>query len=153
MSVEINQDFADMVSALLESKVDFLIVGAYALSVHGLVRATEDIDIFVRPSKDNAMRVVAALRAFGAPLQAHDVIAADFEKEGTVYQIGLPPRRVDILTSISGVSYDEAIEESVEGQLGSFVVRFIGKKALLKNKKAAGRDKDLVDAKHLKSSM
>jgi hypothetical protein len=93
---EFNQDFTDLIQALHDSNVDFMIVGAHALAFHGLVRATGDLDILVRPSAENAERVVAALDSFGAPLSAHGVAAADFGILGTVYQIGLPPRRVTL---------------------------------------------------------
>jgi len=149
MNSDINEDFEDLLLSLVEHQVEFLIVGAYALSVHGVIRATEDIDVLIRPSKDNSLKVVQALHTFGAPLQAHQITASDFQREEVVYQIGLPPRRIDILTSISGVTYDEAAQESIKGQLGSAVVHFIGKQALLKNKQASGRDTDLADVKRL----
>jgi hypothetical protein len=144
-----NDDFVDVVRCLDDARADFIVVGAYALAANGVVRATADIDIFVRASADNAARVYDALLAFGAPLAAHDVKAEDFTRVGTVYQMGLPPRRIDILTEISGVTYGEAAEDVVEGHLGDRVVRFLGRKALIRNKRAAGRHKDLGDAEAL----
>lgn len=142
---ELNEDFRDMLAALDSAGVEFLIVGAHALAVHGIVRATGDLDVFVRPSVDNAARVVRALRAFGAPLQAHGVTELDFAAPGTVYQIGLPPRRIDLLTEISGVDFDEAWRHCVTSPVEGRPVRFIGRDALIQNKRATGRDKDRVD--------
>lgn len=146
---ELNDDFRDMLAALAEAEVEFLVVGAHALAVHGIVRSTGDLDIFVRPSRGNARRVVEALRIFGAPLVAHGVDAADFEKVEAVYQIGLPPRRIDLLTSITGVSFDEALEHAVSVPIDERTVRVIGRAALLRNKRATGRDKDRLDADEL----
>ncbi len=140
-----HQDFLDIVEELDREGCDFVIVGAHALAAHGLARVTGDIDVFVRPSAQNAERVVRALVRFGAPVSAHGVTALDFETPGTVYQIGLPPRRIDILTDISGVSYDEALVDHVVGHLGPRAVRCIGLDAMIRNKRACGRPKDLGD--------
>lgn len=142
---ELNEDFRDMLAALDGAGVEFLIVGAHALAVHGIVRATGDLDVLVRPSAENAARVVRALRAFGAPLEAHHVTEADFAAAGTVYQIGLPPRRIDLLTEISGVAFDDAWSHSVTSLVEGRAVRFLGRDELIRNKRAAARDKDLVD--------
>jgi hypothetical protein len=100
VSVEagLNVDFLDLLAALARERVEFLVVGAHALAAHGIPRATGDLDVWVRAERENAKRVVAALETFGAPLRAHGVSAADFELLGTVYQMGLPPRRIDVLT-------------------------------------------------------
>lgn len=145
----LNEDFADMLAALADAGVEFLVIGAHAMAAHGYVRATGDIDIFVRPERGNAARVVEALRTFGAPLESHGVTQADFEKPGNVYQIGLPPRRIDLLTEISGVTFEEAWQSRMEAQLGGRTVAVIGREALLRNKRATGRDKDLLDARWL----
>jgi hypothetical protein len=142
-------DYVDMLRALVESGAEFLIVGAHAMAAHGVPRATVDLDIYVRASTDNAARVIAALRAFGAPLSAHDVGAEDFEREGTVYQLGLPPNRIDLLTRISGVEFDEAWASRITTVIGDLVVPVIGREPLLVNKRASGRDKDLVDVRLL----
>lgn len=147
--IELNDDFSDMIQALTTSGVDFLIVGAYALSAHGIVRATEHIDLLVRAGPDNAERVMKALSDFGAPIEMHGICQADFEKPGTVYQIGLPPRRIDILTSISGVTYDEAQRDCLLVRLAGQEVHVIGRQALLTNKRSTGRLKDLADAERL----
>ena len=146
---EIVEDFVDIVAALNAEACDFLIVGAHALAAHGSPRATGDLDIFVEPSSENADRVFRALVRFGAPLAAHGVVAQDFARADTVYQLGLPPRRIDFLTSISGVAFDEAAEDALVGHLGGEQVRFIGLDAMLKNKRASGRTKDLADAEIL----
>lgn len=149
--MDVNEDFVDIAKGFIDNGVEFLIVGAYALAAHGFPRTTGDIDIFVRPAPGNAARVFRALADFGAPVAAHGVTQHDFEVEDKVYQLGLPPRRIDILTSISGVSFDEAAENAIEGNLGPVRVRFIGKAAMKRNKLASGRPKDLVDAELLQS--
>jgi hypothetical protein len=142
----VNDDFVDLVSCFIEQGVSFVVVGAYALAAHGFPRTTGDIDLFVQPTAANAGRVYRALLEFGAPVVAHAVSQDDFAKPGNVYQIGLPPRRIDILTSISGVSFEEAVAEAIEGNLGPVTVRFIGRTAMKRNKRAAGRPKDILDA-------
>lgn len=146
---EVNEDFVDIVSSFVEEGVAFVVVGAYALAAHGFPRTTGDIDLFVEPSAVNAKRVFRALLAFGAPVMAHGVSEEDFAKSGNVYQLGLPPRRIDVLTSISGVSFSEAVEEAIEGKLGPITVRFIGRAAMRRNKLSAARPKDLLDAELL----
>src|SRR5262245_49332820 len=102
----LNPDFRDLLVQLADADVDFLVVGAYAVGFHGAPRASGDLDVFVRPSADNAERAFQALTRFGAPLASAGISAADFARPGSVYQIGLPPRRIDILTQISGVAFD-----------------------------------------------
>lgn len=148
---ELNEDFVDMLDALLQEQVEFLLVGAHALAAHGLPRATGDIDIFVRPSADNALRVMKALARFGAPTAAHGIHASDFEAPGNVYQIGLPPRRIDLLTEISGVPFDEAVANAVTVQVAGHEIPVIGRNELIRNKRAAARDKDLLDAEALEA--
>lgn len=145
-AAEVNQDFVDLLSSFVEHQVSFVIVGAYALAAHGLPRSTGDIDLFVEATPSNASRVYRALLDFGAPVAAHGVTEGDLALPGNVYQLGLPPRRIDILTSISGVSFEEAVHDALEGKLGPVAVRFIGREAMKRNKLAAGRPKDLVDA-------
>src|SRR6266545_367431 len=93
----LHEDFRDLLVLFADAGVEFVIVGAYALAFHGAPRASGDIDLFVRPSAANARRVFAALGRFGAPLESSGVAAADFAQPGAVYQIGLPPRRIDVL--------------------------------------------------------
>ena len=149
MTADLPPDFVDLVECLREEECDFVVVGAHALAAHGMPRATGDMDIFVRPDPSNAARVFRALLRFGAPVAAHGVTVDDFTAPGTIYQIGLPPNRIDLMTEISGVSYDEAVADVVVGPLGSEIVRCIGLDALIRNKRAAGRPKDLADAEAL----
>ncbi len=143
---ELNEDFVDFLRALIAADVEFVVVGAHALAAHGRPRATGDLDVLVRPASDNAARVVAALTAFGAPIEAHGVTRADFETAENVYQIGLPPRRIDLLTSISGVTFDEAAASRIFVDVEGLRLPVLGRAALVKNKRAVGRPKDLVDA-------
>lgn len=145
MSPEVPSDFVDLVECLREEECEFVIVGAHAVAAHGAPRATGDLDVFIRPEPTNAARVYRALIRFGAPVAAHGVSAADFIAPGTVYQMGLPPNRIDLLTEISGVSFDEAARDTIAGHLGPETVRCIGFDALIRNKRAAGRLKDLAD--------
>ncbi len=142
-------DYVDMLRALVESGAEFLIVGAHAMAAHGVPRATVDLDIYVHASSENAVRVISALRAFGAPLSAHGVDVQDFERPGTVYQLGLPPNRIDLLTRISGVEFEDAWASRIVARIGELEVPVIGREPLLRNKRAAGRDKDLVDVRLL----
>jgi hypothetical protein len=151
MTIEgLNDDFRDLLILFAEGGVEFVIVGAYALSFHGAPRASGDIDLFVRPDAENADRVFGALARFGAPLASAGVKPTDFARPGSVYQIGLPPRRIDILTQISGVTFDEAWSSHVSGEVEGRQIAFIGREALLKNKEATGRPKDVADAARLR---
>lgn len=147
----LNEDFVDFLSALVEHDVEFVIVGAHAMAFHGVARATGDMDILVRPDPKNARKLMEALEAFGAPVHAHGVTSSDFEREGNVYQMGLPPRRIDVLTSVSGLSFDEVWATRTRLQIGRMEVSFIGIEALVVNKEAAAREKDLLDAKLLRA--
>jgi hypothetical protein len=140
-----NEDFRDVLRALLEHGLDFVVVGAPALAVHGAARATGDIGLLVRPSPENAPRVCAALRAFGAPLGLHGVSEADFATPGVTYQLGLPPRRIDVITAIDGVTFDEAWAGRVSQPVDDLEVPFLGRQELRRNERAAGRPKDLAD--------
>lgn len=146
----LNPDYKEMLSALLAEGVDFVLVGAYALAAHGFPRATGDIDILIRPQKENAQKVFKALVEFGAPL--NKISQADFEKEGTVFQIGVPPRRIDILNEITGVSYESAARDKVIVEIEGLKIPVISKKKLIQNKESTGRDKDVLDARKLKGS-
>lgn len=146
MRPELNEDFVDVLHELQSAGAEFVIVGAHALAALGVVRATGDIDILVRPTAENAARVFAALTAFGAPLVAHGVTVEDFSNAGSVYQMGLPPRRIDILTSISGVDFEEAWASRMHVALAGMELCVLGRDAMIRNKRAAARPKDLVDA-------
>ena len=145
----LHRDFADLLTALANAGAEYVVVGAYAMAFHGVPRATGDLDVLVRPTPDNAERVWRALDAFGAPLEATGLTAADLATPGTIYQMGLPPRRIDLLTSISGVSFDEVWSTHVELVIEGAVVPVIGRDALLRNKRATGRAKDLADVEIL----
>jgi hypothetical protein len=145
----LNDDFLDMLRALSEAGAEFVIVGAHALSVHGVPRATGDMDVFVRPTRENARRVVTALRRFGAPVEAHGLTEDDLAVAGTVYQIGLPPRRIDLLTSIDGVGFGEVWDSRVERKVAGLQVPFIGREAFVRNKLATGRVRDRLDVELL----
>lgn len=147
---DLNPDFRDLLLAFVAEQVEFVIVGAYALALHGVPRFTGDLDVFVRPSADNAQRVWKALVRFGAPVEAAGVQPSDFATLGIVYQIGLPPARIDVLTEISGVSFDEAWASREIAELDESSVSFLGREAFLRNKRAAGRPKDIADAERLK---
>ena len=145
----LHEDFRDLLVLFADAGVEFVIVGAYALALHGAPRASGDIDLFVRPTPGNAACVFAALARFGASLEAAGVTADDFARPGLVYQIGLPPRRVDVLTEISGVTFDEVWESRLTADIDGRSIGFIGRAALLRNKRAAGRPQDLADAARL----
>lgn len=134
-----------MLVALQSEGAAFLVVGAHALAVHGVVRTTGDLDIWVRPEPENAERVWKALAYFGAPMEAMGLTLQDLSEPGTVYQIGLPPKRVDILTEISGVEFDDAWGSRILQEVDGLTIPFLGRQDLLRNKQASGRTKDLAD--------
>ena len=138
-----------MLLALAAEGAEFLIIGAYALAFHGVPRTTGDIDLFVRPTADNAARVWRALSVFGAPLAANGVTVEDLATPDLVYQIGLPPRRIDVMTAISGVDFEEAWESRVTAELDGKPIPVIAKDTLVRNKRAAGRARDLADLERL----
>lgn len=146
----LNQDYKDMLCLLLENKVDFLLVGAYALAAHGFPRATAGIDIFVRPSKENAQHVYKTLSEFGTPLE--NVSISDFEVPGIILQIGVKPRRIDMITKIDGLTFDEADNGKVIVNIEGLSIPVISKHNLIINKRATGREKDKLDAENLEKS-
>ena len=139
----LNPDYSDMLSALSEEGAEFLIVGAFALAAHGLPRATGDIDIWIGRSRENAERILRALVQFGAP--THGLTASDLEAPDVVFQIGVAPRRIDILTTIDGVTFDDAWLSRVMVSLEGLSVPVISRTHLIQNKRASGRPKDLAD--------
>lgn len=148
----LNEDFRDLLLEFADAKVEFVIVGAFAVAYHGVPRATGDMDVFVKPSPENSRRVFDGLIRFGAPLASAGVTPEDFETPGIVYQIGQPPRRIDVLTQISGVSFDEAWGTRRTVQFQGRDIPFIGLEELLRNKRAAGRPKDLADVSRLRKT-
>lgn len=140
-----NEDFQDLLTELLDGNVRFLVVGAHAMAVHGVPRATGDMDVWVSPEPSNAGRVWAALLRFGAPVEQLGVSLVDLQTPGVVVQIGQPPRRIDLLTQLSGLDFDEAWNNRKMHSFGSRETPFLGRDDLICNKRACGRPKDLAD--------
>jgi hypothetical protein len=138
-----NPDFKDLLSALNAHGVEFLIVGAHALAAHGHVRATKDLDVWVRPDPANARRLLAALRAFGAP--THAVTQDDFSAPGITFQIGVEPVRIDIITAVDGLTFEPAWQNRVTTAYGGVPVFVISRDDFIKNKRASARPQDLAD--------
>jgi len=145
----LNPDFRDILSAFIDARVEFLVVGGYAMAAHHLPRATKDLDLWVRPAAANAARVLLALDTFGAP--RHGLTEADLEREGTIYQVGMPPNRVDVITMVDGVRFDEAWADRTEVAIDGLLVPVIGRQALIVNKRTVARPQDLVDADALEA--
>ena len=143
----LNEDYRDILHALSDENVKFILVGAYALAAHGYPRATMDIDIWVMPSSDNAEAVFRALRSFGAPL--HNLTKEALEEDGTIFQIGVAPRRIDIITTATGLKFEHTYQNSVLVNIDGIDVRIPSIDDLIINKKATGRTKDLADAEAL----
>jgi hypothetical protein len=145
--MEVQPDFRDLLALLNEHKVEYLIVGGYALAFHGAPRFTGDIDIFVRPRQENARRVLQALAAFG--FEFPNLTVDDFQNPNQVVQLGVPPVRVDLITSLTGVSWEEADASKEPGHFGDVPVHYIGRAQYIANKRATGRKKDLADIEAL----
>ena len=146
-----NQDFKDLLAEFNARQVEYLIVGAHALAAHGHVRATQDLDVWVRPEPENANRVMAALRAFGAPL--HDLTVQDLSKPGLIFQIGVEPIRIDVLTVIDGVQFDEAWSQRINSTFAGEPVAVLSREHLIKNKLASARTQDLADVERLENKV
>ncbi|MEX2282054.1 MAG: nucleotidyltransferase [Gemmatimonadota bacterium] len=142
-----NRDFVEMLSALSDAGAEYLVVGAHALAAHGYVRATGDLDLWVRPKPTNAQRVWLALQTFGAPL--HSLNESELSQPDLIFQIGVPPQRIDILTSITGVEFEEAWNSRIEVMIEGRSVPVIGRSDLIANKRASGRPRDLADVDEL----
>ena len=142
-----NRDFRDLLAEFNARNVEFLVVGAHALAAHGHVRATEDLDVWVRPEGENAKRVLDALRAFGAPL--HDLTEKDLTTPGVVFQIGVAPLRIDVFTAIDGVDFAEAWPSRLVAKFADQTIAVLSKEHLIKNKRAVGRTQDLADVERL----
>ena len=145
--MEVQKDFRDFLALLNAHEVKFMIVGGYALAFHGVPRFTGDIDVFVKPDYENAKRIINALAEFG--FSSLDLTIDDFQDQNKVIQLGLPPVRIDIITSISGVTWEEADASKEPGLFGDVSVSYIGKKQFIINKRATGRKKDLADLEAL----
>ena len=142
-----NPDFVDLLRAFAGADVRFMIVGAYALAVHGRPRATGDLDIWIDATPENAPRVMQALAAFGAPLG--EITKADFAQPGVVYQMGVTPGRIDLLTELTGRTFEQAWPDRIRRPFGELEVDFIDRDSFLRNKRATGRLKDLSDIEGL----
>ncbi len=144
------EDLQDLLVCLHDAGAEFLVVGGVAVAFHGHPRATKDLDVLVRATPDNSKRVFAALGAFGAPIDAFDVGADDFAEYEGFLQVGVAPIRADILTRVSGISFDEARAESATMIVGGRAIPLIGLRALVRNKRAAGRPQDIADVAALR---
>jgi len=145
----VNEDYRDILGALVAEQARFLVVGAHALAVHGYPRATVDIDIWIEPTPENADRVWRALAAFGAPLDDLDIDRQDFTRPDVVAQLGLPPNRIDLLTGVSGLTFEQAWGRRFEAPVEGVTVPVLGVEDLVTNKKASGREKDRADIRGL----
>lgn len=145
--MEIQPDFKELLALFNAHKVEYIIVGGYALAFHGAPRTTGDIDILVKPDSQNAKRIIAALNEFG--FQSLGLTPKDFENPQKVVQLGVPPVRIDIIASLTGVSWEEAWSGKINGLYGDIPVHYLGRLQFLSNKKAIGRKKDLADLESL----
>ena len=147
-----NDDFLDLLAALHDADVRFLVVGAHALAAHGVPRATGDLDIWVQADAANAQRVWRALATFGAPVEELGIAVEDFAAAGNVVQFGQPPRRIDLLTSIDGVDFATAWEKRVVTPIGDSATPVLAYDDLLRNKRVTGRPKDIQDVAMLEQA-
>jgi hypothetical protein len=143
--IELSEDFRDLLVELHDAGAEFVVLGGHAVAFHGHPRATKDLDVLVRALPDNAARVYRALAAFGAPLSSFEVNEADFATYDGVLQIGLPPRRIDILNRATGITFAEAVADGETFEIEGRAIPVIGRNALLKNKRATGREQDIAD--------
>ena len=145
-----NPDFKELLLAFNAHNVEYLVVGAHALAAHGHVRATKDLDLWVRPEQSNAEKVLRALSDFGAPLS--DLTADDLTRKETIFQIGLPPLRIDIITTLDGVEFGDAWPDHIETNFGGVPAFVISRHHLITNKKTAARLQDLADVQQLEET-
>lgn len=146
----LNKDYKEMLQILSDNKVKFLVVGAYAMGAYGYPRATGDFDIWVEASLENSEKIHRTLSQFGAPLS--DITKTTFCEEGIIFQIGVAPRRIDIITKIDGVEFQKAYPDKQEIEIEDIKIPFISKEDLIKNKESTGREKDKLDAKYLRGN-
>ena len=145
----VNPDFRDLLAEFNAAGVRYLVVGDHALAAHGHVRATRDLDVWVCPSPENAPRVIRAFEAFGAPL--HDLTEDDLVRPGLVFQIGVEPIRIDVLTAIDGVEFEDAWSDRFATSFGDVGVYVISRRCLIQNKRAVDRPRDRADLDWLES--
>lgn len=145
-----NEDWVAFLSSLLQARARFLVVGAHAMAVHGVPRGTQDLDVWIEPTDENAATVWQAMAAFGAPLQDLRLEPADLTRPDTVIQLGLPPNRIDILTAITGVpDFELAWRSRRQLELRGLSLPVLGRAQLIANKRATGRLKDRADLEAL----
>jgi hypothetical protein len=145
--MEVQKDFKELLELFNEHKVEYVIVGAYALAFHGAPRFSGDLDILVRPSAENAQRVLSSLADFG--FGSLNLTVDDFQNLNSVVQLGAPPVRIDLITAITGVTWEEADRGKHAGLYGNVPVYFLGRAQYIVNKRATGRKKDLADIEAL----
>ena len=145
--MEVNRDFKELLELFNARNVEYAIVGGYAVGFHGSPRYTGDLDIYVRPSADNAQKIMAALTDFG--FGDAGIAREDFLLPGKVVQMGVPPNRIDVMCTVDGVSWEQVEPNRVKGSYGDVQVSFIGRTELMANKRAVGRKKDLADLEAL----
>lgn len=144
-----NRDFVEMLSALSDAGAEYLVIGAHALAAHGYLRGTRDLDIWIRPTRENAQRVWRALAEFGAPLRG--VTMEDLHTPELIYQLGVEPQRIDFITTPAGVEFDSSWRDRVMVRVSGRDFPFLNREDLIRSKRAAGRPQDLVDISHLES--
>ena len=145
----LNKDYNDILQILLKNKAEFLVIGAYAMSAYGYPRSTGDFDIWVNNSKINSLKIYNSLAMFGAPIEK--LKTNSFIEENLIFQIGVAPRRIDILTTINGIKFNEAYNNKRDIKINKLIVPFISKNDLILNKKSTGRDKDILDINYLEN--
>jgi hypothetical protein len=148
-NLDLPEDYQDLLREFVEGGVEFVLIGGWAVAVHGHGRATDHMCILVRPSNENATRVFAALLRYGAPITAHGVTEALFAKPQYGYRMGRKPLLIEVLTTIDGVTFDDAAKDALSVSVAGIEVPVIGRAALIKNKLAAGRTKDVADVEAL----
>ncbi len=146
----LNEDYKEILQILLNNEVKFLVVGAYAMAVYGYPRATGDFDIWVEATSGNSQKIYLSLSEFGAPLS--QITEETFAEKGIVFQIGVAPRRIDIITHVDGVEFNDAYQDKEEVEIENLKIPFLSKINLIKNKKATGREKDNLDIKYLQEN-
>jgi hypothetical protein len=145
--MEIYQDFKEFIELLNARHVEYLLIGAHALGFYGAPRFTGDLDILVNPTLDNAHRIIEALKEFGFESLAFTV--EDFTNPDSIIQLGVPPVRIDLITSITGVTWEQAWQGRQKGNFGNISAFYLGKQEFIANKRAVGRKKDLADLEEL----
>lgn len=143
-----SQDFREFIELLIKNKVEYLVVGGYAVGIHGHPRYTGDLDIWLNATPFNADRILQSVNEFG--FSSFKLTQEDFTRPGNVIQLGYPPLRIDLLTEIDGVTFEECFKNRKEVTIDHLTVNFIGYHDLLKNKKESGRPRDIDDIDHLR---